>query len=89
MRVDHTAVRISGLVHGLSPGRHGFHVHEKGNLSDNCAAAGGHFNPFGKHHGAPWNKEHNGAFSLVRSESYCALIDHGVFMPALINMIRA
>ena len=46
-------VRISGLVTGLSPGEHGFHIHEAGDLSDNCAGAGGHFNPFGNNHGAP------------------------------------
>ena len=50
-------VRISGLVYGLSPGEHGFHIHEAGDLSDNCAAAGGHFNPFGKNHGAPGAEE--------------------------------
>ena len=32
-------------VIGLSPGKHGFHVHEKGDLSNNCKGAGGHFNP--------------------------------------------
>ena len=31
---------------GLSPGSHGFHVHEKGDLGNNCVAAGGHYNPF-------------------------------------------
>ena len=50
-------VRISGLVYGLSPGEHGFHIHEAGDLADNCAAAGGHFNPFGKNHGAPGAEE--------------------------------
>ena len=38
---------------GLSPGEHGFHIHEAGDLSGNCAGAGGHFNPFGNNHGAP------------------------------------
>merc|ERR1719341_782960 len=30
---------------GLAPGKHGLHVHQNGDLGDNCAAAGGHFNP--------------------------------------------
>ena len=38
-------VSIQGTVSGLSPGRHGFHVHTNGDLRDNCVAAGGHFNP--------------------------------------------
>ncbi|EPB74603.1 copper/zinc superoxide dismutase [Ancylostoma ceylanicum] len=34
------------MVFGLKPGKHGFHVHINGNLSDSCKAAGGPFNPF-------------------------------------------
>ena len=30
---------------GLKPGKHGLHVHQNGDLGDNCAAAGGHFDP--------------------------------------------
>ena len=29
----------------LSLGLHGFHIHERGQLNNNCKAAGGHFNP--------------------------------------------
>lgn len=46
-------VLISGRIQGLSQGLHGFHVHEKGDLSEQCTAAGGHFNPFKTNHGAP------------------------------------
>ena len=38
-------VRIHGRVVGLERGLHGFHVHVNGNTSENCLAAGGHFNP--------------------------------------------
>ena len=38
-------VRIKGTIAGLTPGKHGFHVHAIGDLGDNCKAAGGHFNP--------------------------------------------
>ena len=48
--------RITGELFNLSPGLHGFHVHELGDLSDNCAGAGGHYNPFGRNHGAPYDE---------------------------------
>ena len=32
---------------------HGFHVHEAGDLSDNCMGACAHFNPYNKNHGGP------------------------------------
>lgn len=49
------AVHITGKVTGLSPGLHGFHVHEYGDLTaaDDGSSAGGHFNPEGEPHGAP------------------------------------
>lgn len=50
-------VIIVGTLSGLTEGLHGIHVHEKGDLSDGCRAAGGHFNPFNRKHGAPSDKE--------------------------------
>jgi Cu-Zn family superoxide dismutase len=41
-------------ITGLDPNaKRGFHIHESGNLTAGCAAAGGHYNPFAKEHGAP------------------------------------
>jgi len=45
-------IRIHGRVAGLETGLHGFHVHAVGNTSENCLAAGGHFNPDQVEHGA-------------------------------------
>ena len=39
-------VFIRGRIEGLDPGPHGFHVHAKGQLGNDCKDAGGHFNPF-------------------------------------------
>jgi Cu-Zn family superoxide dismutase len=47
-------VRVVARLEGLSPGRHGFHIHEKGDCSaPDASSAGGHFNPAGAPHGAP------------------------------------
>jgi Cu-Zn family superoxide dismutase len=54
-------VRVVAKVSGLSPGAHGFHIHEKGDCSaPDAMSAGGHFNPGGKPHGDPANAEHHG-----------------------------
>lgn len=53
-------VRVKATLSGLSPGKHGFHVHEKGDCSDpEAKSAGGHFNPGGHDHGAPGAHEHH------------------------------
>jgi len=47
------AVVLDGIIGGLAVGKHGFHVHKNGNLTNGCKDAGGHFNPFEATHGAP------------------------------------
>jgi Cu-Zn family superoxide dismutase len=47
-------VQVDAEVTGLTPGDHGFHIHEFGDCSDpEAKSAGGHFNPTGHQHGAP------------------------------------
>jgi Cu-Zn family superoxide dismutase len=47
-------VRVVADVNGLTPGPHGFHIHEKGDCSaPDASSAGGHFNPTAMPHGAP------------------------------------
>jgi Cu-Zn family superoxide dismutase len=47
-------IKIVADVEGLTPGKHGFHVHEYGDCSSpDGSSAGGHFNPDGVKHGGP------------------------------------
>jgi len=51
-------IKIVADVEGLSPGKHGFHVHQYGDCTAaNGDSAGGHFNPEGMAHGGPMGKE--------------------------------
>ncbi len=53
-------IHFMGTITGLSEGKHGFHVHEKGDCSaPDGSSAGGHFNPDGKPHGGPDSPEHH------------------------------
>src|SRR5688500_14597612 len=42
---------VAGEINGLTPGLHGFHIHEFGDCSDAGKAAGSHYNPKNKPHG--------------------------------------
>lgn len=51
-------VHIRGKFTGLIPeSKHGFHIHQWGNLSQGCTTAGPHFNPHFKKHGGPDDEE--------------------------------
>ena len=53
-------VRVIADVEGLTPGKHGFHIHQFGDCSAaDGTSAGGHFNPFNKPHGGPDSPEHH------------------------------
>lgn len=54
------AVEVDAQVRGLTPGGHGFHIHEKGDCSaPDATSAGGHFNPGGHPHGHPEKGAHH------------------------------
>jgi len=45
-------VKINVHIKNVTPGKHGFHIHEKGNLLKNdCSECAGHWNPYNKKHG--------------------------------------
>lgn len=45
-------LRVEALISGLTPGEHGFHIHESGDCSaPDAMSAKGHFNPADKAHG--------------------------------------
>ena len=59
-------VRVSGMVRGLSDGKHGFHVH----AGTTCTDRGGHFNPTNSPHGSPDEPErHVGDLGNLVSEN--------------------
>jgi Cu-Zn family superoxide dismutase len=82
-----TFERESGGVHvtadltGLTPGTHGFHIHEKGDCSaPDGSSAGGHFNPTGMQHGSPDAEPHHmgDLGNIVADSSGAAHYDHVV-----------
>jgi Cu-Zn family superoxide dismutase len=53
-------VQVVADINGLKPGKHGFHIHEKGDCSaPDAASAGAHFNPTAQKHGGPMTANHH------------------------------
>uniref|UniRef100_T1IQS1 Superoxide dismutase copper/zinc binding domain-containing protein n=1 Tax=Strigamia maritima TaxID=126957 RepID=T1IQS1_STRMM len=64
-------VYMTGEIHGLKPGHHGFHVHEFGDFRNGCTSAGSHYNPLKKTHGAPHDHErHAGDLGNIEADDY-------------------
>jgi Cu-Zn family superoxide dismutase len=68
---DGKGVRIKADITGLTPGKHGFHLHEKGDCSaPDASSAGGHFNPTKVDHGAPTVMPHHaGDFGNITADA--------------------
>ncbi len=64
-------VRVVARVTGLTPGKHGFHIHESGDCSaPDASSAKGHFNPTGMKHGGPNDAErHAGDFGNIEADA--------------------
>ncbi|XP_066574858.1 copper chaperone for superoxide dismutase isoform X2 [Amia ocellicauda] len=57
LQVSEHRCLIDGTIDGLQPGTHGLHIHELGDLTQDCLSCGEHFNPHGKEHGGPQDTE--------------------------------
>ena len=65
-----SGVAISYHVKGLTDGKHGFHIHEYGDLTDGCTSACAHFNPDNTTHGSLTSKvRHMGDLGNIVSKS--------------------
>ncbi len=70
-------IHVHAEITGLTPGDHGFHIHEFGVWSEDGMASGGHFNPtMQKHAGTDTPKRHIGDLgNITASESGKAIVD--------------
>jgi Cu-Zn family superoxide dismutase len=58
--VDKGSLLIKADLSGIAPGRHGLHIHEKGDCTAaDASSAGAHYNPTGAKHGGPTSPSHH------------------------------
>ncbi|KAM3720009.1 Extracellular superoxide dismutase [Dirofilaria immitis] len=63
-----SATTIYGTINGLTPGLHGFHIHQYGDQTNGCTSAAAHYNPFEKTHGSPTdNIKHIGDLGNIKA----------------------
>lgn len=75
---EQDGIRVVAQVEGLTPGKHGFHIHEFGDCSAaDGKSAGGHFNPANVAHAGPTDAErHVGDLgNITTDESGTANLD--------------
>ena len=65
------SVKVVAELSGLTPGKHGFHIHEFGDCSaPDATSAGGHFNPTKHQHGAPdASDRHEGDLGNIEADA--------------------
>ena len=61
-------VKIYVRLMNVPEGKHGFHIHNKGDLRNGCKSLGGHYNPHKKQHGdIKDNNKHAGDLGNVKA----------------------
>jgi superoxide dismutase, Cu-Zn family len=71
-------VKVYAHLEGLTPGKHGFHIHEFGDCTAaDLTSAGGHFNPTQMSHGAPGDEmRHSGDLgNIVADDKGMAVLE--------------
>jgi superoxide dismutase, Cu-Zn family len=67
---DGKSILVHADISGLTPGEHGFHIHEFGVWSEDGLAAGSHFNPTMEPHAGPDSaKRHIGDLGNITANS--------------------
>lgn len=72
-------VQVQGEFEGLTPGEHGFHIHQYGDCrADDGTSTGGHFNPMDNEHGAPtdMNRHMGDLGNIVADDNGTAMVDY-------------
>ena len=63
-------IHVHAEISGLTPGEHGFHIHEYGVWSEDGMSSGGHFNPtMAQHAGIDSKKRHVGDLGNITANS--------------------
>lgn len=66
--------RITIDLQGVPDGAHGFHIHEKGNLSNGCESAGPHYNPSNVTHGSMGSGHAGDLGNIIAKDSKISMI---------------
>lgn len=70
LQEDDGPTTVKVRVTGLTPGLHGFHLHQYGDTTNGCISTGPHFNPNGMTHGAPEDEiRHAGDLGNIVADS--------------------
>ncbi len=73
LKEKNKGMEIEYDVKGLTDGKHGFHIHNYGDLSEGCASACSHFNPYSKQHGGLTgiNRHLGDLGNIVSKNNFC------------------